>query len=409
MITKHKLAAFALVAATTVGAAAASAGAASAPNKAPLTLLFGSSGPAETAAVNAAAKAFAAQSGIKVNVVPAANLSQELAQDFSGNQAPNLFYLDPTSFQEYVTKGVLDSYGQSLPNAKDFYPSLKAAFTYKNQLVCDPKDASALSLYINKSDWKAAGLTSADYPTTWTKLAADAKKLTTSGRYGLTIDPNESRLDAFFYQAGGSVFNPAGTRAVIDSPANIRALTFIKSMLANKTLAFPATVNESDETTAFGANKAAMVVTGNWIQGVMTSDYPTVAYQALPLPAGPGGDKGTLTFTNCWGVAKQNKNLSGTIAFVRFLTSPAQQMLFTKAFGVVPSLETLSGAYAKDYPQDAEVVQALKIGHPDIALAGSTEALSAYNSALAQLGSTAPSSILASAQQNLQAVIAQNG
>lgn len=376
-------------------------------NKKPLTLDFGSSGAAETAAIKKAAAAFTKASGIPVSVRPAANLTQELAQDFAGNAPPNLFYLDPGSFQEYVKKGVLADYAQSLPNAKDFFPSLASAFTYKGQLVCAPKDGSALSLYINNAMWKAAGLTS--YPTNWSQLASDAKKLTTSAHAGLTLDPSSSRIDAFFYQAGGSIFNKANTKAVLDSPANLKALTFLKGMLSAGTLKFPSQLNQGGGTDALGAKKAAMAITGNWMDGAMKSDYPSVSYSVHSLPAGPTGTKGTLTFTNCWGVAKQNNNLGGTVKFVKFLTSPGQELAFAKEFGPVPSLQTISAQYTKAFPKNAPVLDGLKTGHPDIALAGSTQAVTAFSSALAQLGSTDPKTILSKAQQNFQGVISQNG
>ncbi len=376
-------------------------------NKNPITMLFGSSGPAETAAEKAAGAAFSKKTGIPVNIIPAANLEQELAQDFAGNSPPNLFYLSPTDFSEYVTKGVLYSYGDKLANRNDFYSSLSSAFTSKGQLVCDPKDGSALSLYINTADWKAAGLGSA-YPTNWTQLAADAKKLTTKGRFGLTVDPSESRLDAFFYQAGGSVLNTAGTKAVIDSADNVKALTFIKSMLAAKTLAYPSQLNQSDEIPAFGSNQAAMVITGNWMSGEMAADYPKISYTVHPLPAGPTGTKATLTFTNCWGVSSKNSNLGGTLEFVEYLTSPTEQLAFSKAFGTIPSLKTVQAAYSKAYPQNAPVLTGLETGTPDISLAGSAEALTAYDSALTDLATTSPQSILSAAQTNLQKVIDQN-
>ena len=377
-------------------------------NKKPITLLFGSSGPAETAAENAAARAFTKKTGIPVKVEPAANLSQQLAEDFAANTPPNLFYLDPTSFQEYVTKGVLADYGKYLPNASDFFPSLTSAFTYKGQMYCAPKDASALSLYINNADWAEAGLTKADFPTTWSQLASDAKKLTTSGRVGFTTDPNESRLDAFLYQSGGSVLNKTGTKVVLDSAANIRALSFVQSMLKNGSMAFPSTLNENDEIPALGDNKAAMIISGPWMQGEMKAQYPSVAYNILPLPAGPTGVKGTLTFTNCWGVAKRNDNLGGTIEFVKFLTTEAQQLRFTAAFGPIPSLESAAHKYETLLPGDRLQASALFSGHPDISIAGSSEALNAFNSSLANLASQSPESILSAAQTNLQAVVNQN-
>jgi multiple sugar transport system substrate-binding protein len=379
-----------------------------APNKNPITMLFGSSGPAETAAEDAAGEAFTKMTGIKVNIVPSSNQVQQLAEGFAGNQPPNLFYLDPTSFQEYAAKGVLEPYAQSLPNAGDFYPALKAAFTYKGQFVCAPKDGGSLSLYINNADWKAAGLTSADYPANWTQLAAVAKKLTTHGRVGLVTDPSESRLDAFLYQAGGSVFNASQTKAVLDSPANIEALTFVQNMLKAGTMAFPAQLNESDEIPALGDNKTAMIISGPWMEGEMTADYPKVSYSVHALPAGPAGTRGTLSFTNCWGVPKQNDNLGGTIEFVKFLTTPAQELEFSKEFGPIPSLQTLAATYDATFPQNTEELSATSFAHPDIELAGDTNALNAFNSDLAELGSKSPQSILSAAQQNLQAVIDQN-
>ena len=181
------------------GAAAATAK----PNHTPITLMFGSSGPAETKAVNAAATAFTKQSGIKVQVIAASNLSQQVAQGFAGNQPPDVFYLDPLTFQSYAKDGVLDPYAPTLPNAGGFAPALKAAFTYKGQFVCAPKDASTLALYINTKDWKLAGLGAP--PANWSQLKADAKKLTTAGRTGLVIDQDESGIDEFLYQNGSPV------------------------------------------------------------------------------------------------------------------------------------------------------------------------------------------------------------
>lgn len=50
------------------------------PGKTPLTLMFGASGPPEAKAVQQAAAAFTRQSGIKVTVIPAANLEQRPGQ-----------------------------------------------------------------------------------------------------------------------------------------------------------------------------------------------------------------------------------------------------------------------------------------------------------------------------------------
>ncbi|HEY6478913.1 MAG TPA: ABC transporter substrate-binding protein, partial [Streptosporangiaceae bacterium] len=61
-----------LLLAAACGSSAGSSGATAAkPSKTPLTLMFGSSGPAETAAVQSAATAWTKASGIKVKVIAA--------------------------------------------------------------------------------------------------------------------------------------------------------------------------------------------------------------------------------------------------------------------------------------------------------------------------------------------------
>ena len=379
------------------GAASATA------NKSPLTLMFGSSGPAETAAVQAAAKAFTKQSGIPVQVIAASNLSQQVAQGFSGGTPPNVFYLDPLTFQSYAKDGALDAYPSGMSNANGFASALAQAFTYKGTFTCEPKDASTLALYINNADWKQAGLGAP--PANWSQLQADAKKLTTAGRVGLTIDQDESGIDEFFYQNGGTVTNAAGTQVELDSPQNVAALTYLKGMLTSGIMKFPAQMGAGFSGQAFGENKAAMDIIGNWENGEMSSDYPNVKFTVYPLPTGPTGTHATLSFTNCWGVPKQQSNLAGSLAFVKFLTSDQQELTFSKAFGVIPSLTAAQAQYAQTYPQYATFVQELAYAHPDIAIAGATQALTAFNSALEQLQSGDPATILKTAQTNLQAVV----
>ena len=151
-----------------------------------------------------------------------------------------------------------------------------------------------------------------------------------------------------------------------------------------------------------------MAIVGNWVVGAMQAAYPTVKYQVAPLPAGPAGIKATLAFTNCWGIPKSSRNLAGAVEFVKFLTSPQQQMTFARAFGVIPSLRSLQGQWQQQFPALAVHTQELPYAHPDIALPGDTQALAAFDSALAQLSSGNPASILAAAQRNLQAVASQS-
>jgi multiple sugar transport system substrate-binding protein len=369
-------------------------------------MLIGSSGPDETAAVTAAAAAFTNQTGLKLTVTPASNLTQQLAQGFSAGDPPDLFYLDPGSFQNYAAQGVLESYAHTFSYASDFYPSDAQAFTYKNQLVCAPKDNSPLSLYVNTADLQAAGIASP--PTNWTQLEADAKTLTTGGRVGLVMDDSHSEMDEFLYQNGGGVYNKKGTSFDLTQSADVQALTFLKTMMTDGYFKFPSQMSDGWSGDSFGKNHAAMIIVGNWLQGAMTADYPSVQYKGYPIPTGNSGTKATLTFTNCWGIPKSSKNIGGAVEFVKLATSVNQEITFAKAFGPLPSRKSASSAYDAAFPQYSFELTEMGYGFPDIALAHGTQALSAFDSSLQQLQTSDPSTILSTANTNLNQVLQQN-
>jgi multiple sugar transport system substrate-binding protein len=73
------------------------------------------------------------------------------------------------------------------------------------------------------------------------------------------------------------------------------------------------------------------------------------------LPAGPAG-KGTLSFTQCWGIAAKSQHKQQAVSFVQAATTAEQQAAFTKAFGVMPSRTDAQSAYQQQYPEDAPFV-----------------------------------------------------
>src|SRR4029077_16132702 len=117
-----------------------------------ITALIGSSGPAETFAVNNAAKAFTKRTGIELKGAVASDLGQQLAQGFASGNPPDIFYLGNDQVATYAKAGDLAPLDK-MKNVTHFYPSLKAAYTYKGHLYAEPKDFSTLGLVINTASW----------------------------------------------------------------------------------------------------------------------------------------------------------------------------------------------------------------------------------------------------------------
>lgn len=364
-----------------------------------LTVLIATSGEAETAAVKAATATWAQKTGNTVTVQIASDINQQLGQAFAGGTPPDLFYVNSDQFANYAKGGSLYAYGDQVPDAADFSEQLRKAFSYDGKLTCLPKDSSTLGLAINTAMWQQAGLTEADYPTTWQQLSDDAAKLTKDGVTGLVTAPDYQRLGVLLKEAGGWITNPEQTAMTADSPANKQALEYLQSMLKAGSAKYVADVDAGWGGEALGKGKAAMTIEGNWLKGAMAKDYPNVGYRVVPLPAGPAGH-GTLAFSNCWGIAAKSQHQAAGVDLVKHLTSADQQLEFSKAFGVMPSRTSALATYAQQYPESKAWVDGVADSQPPVTIAGFTKVLTQFNTDLQSLKTGDPAAVLGTLQRN---------
>ncbi len=370
-----------------------------------LKMMIGSSGDPETNAVKAATEAWATKTGNKVEVIVASDLGQQLGQAFASTSPPDLFYTDASKVGTFAKAGNLAAYGDQVKDA-GFVESLVDAFTYDGKFYCAPKDSSTLALQINTDLWTKAGLTDADIPKDWAGLETVAKKLTSGNVTGLVIGNDINRGGAFIKQAGAWVVKDGKFTA--DDPKVLEGLNEVKKLMDAGSLKF---MTETKPTTgwggeAFGKQLAAMTIEGNWIAGAMSKDFPNVKYKVAELPAGPGG-KGTLMFTNCWGVAAKSPNQAAAVDLVKALITPEQQMKFADAFGVMPSTTAGLEQFKAKYPDSAAYVAGAEYGQGPVNLAGVDDVITKFNSALGTLPKGGDlSKMLADLQKNGTAALA---
>ncbi len=367
-----------------------------------LTILIGSSGEAETKAVEDAVAAWSAESGIDASVQVANDLPQQLSQGFAAGSPPDLFYLATEALAGYAGNGSLKPYGDLLENLGDFYPSLVENFSIDGELYCAPKDFSTLALVINRGLWEAAGLTENDIPATWDELTTVAATLTTGGVTGLAFGAEYQRVGTFMAQAGGALVRDG--EAVANSPENVEALTYVKDRLVEGSFTYPSDVGAGWGGEAFGRQLAAMTIEGNWITGAMTNDFPDVDYIVAELPEGPAG-KGTLQFTNCWGMAADSPNQQAALELVEYLTSAETQLAFSAAFGPMPSVQSAADQWTADNPDLAAFLAGAEYATGVPTYEGTADVLTDLNSQLPGLRAADPQQILDTTQSNLEAIV----
>lgn len=369
-----------------------------------LSVMIGSSGDSETKAVQEAVAAWSQESGVKAEVIAASDLNQQLSQGFAASTPPDVFYLSTDSLAGFAENGSVLAYGDRLSNKDDFYPSLVSNFTYDGDFYCAPKDFSTLALFINNEQWAAAGLTDQDYPTTWDELETVATKLTGNGHTGLSFGAEYQRLGAFMAQAGGTLLTDDQTKAVADSEENVAALTEVKELLASGNTAYAADLGAGWGGEAFGTGKAAMVIEGNWLTGTLSSDYPDLEYTVVELPAGPGG-KGTLQFSKCWGIATDSPSQQQSLDLVEYLTATDQQLGFSKAFGVMPSVESAADAWTSANPDKEAFLKGADYAKSVPTLHGSSAVIEDFNAQIEGLSGKDPKEILSTVQSNFEAIV----
>jgi multiple sugar transport system substrate-binding protein len=369
-----------------------------------LQILIASSGDAETKAVKDAAAKWASSSGNSATVTPAQDIVQQLGQALAGSTPPDAFYVDAARFADYASVGALEPYADKISNVDDFYPNLRKSFTWDGKLYCVPKDSSTLALEINTDLWKKAGLTDADIPTNWNQLTSVAQKIKAKGITPMAIGDTRDRVGAFLVQNGGWWVSEDGKQATADTPQNVQALTYVQGLLKQGLAKYPKALDAGWAGEAFGKGKVAMTIEGNWIKGALKSDFPNIKYTVKELPAGPKG-KGTLAFTQCWGIAAKSKFKDQAVKFVEAMTAGDQQLAFATAFGVMPSRQSVQSQYTQKFPEDAPFVAGSAYGHGPVNAPKMDSVLSDLDTGIQGLANGNPQQILQRFQKNAQTAL----
>jgi multiple sugar transport system substrate-binding protein len=336
-----------------------SIGMASAQDGVTLRVWSGASSPVENEYKEAQFAAFQeANPGITLDVLISPDYGTQIQAAFAAGDYPEVFTVGQFDFPSYVDSGLLMPAGDRIVDPEDIYPSLQSAFSDADgNAYCVPKDFSTLALYYNIDQFEAAGV---DLPTadwTWADMTAAAQAITDADLtvdnvdvVGLSAAADRNRWLAFFWANGGRLFNDAN-EVVFDSPEAIASLDFYSNFVTSGIGNLPANLGGAGwNGEAFGKGYAGMTVEGNWAIGYLNDTFPDLNWGVAELPTAPSGDKGTLTFTECWAVgataAGDPAVADAAWTLVNFLTG-AEQALATgeQGFGPMPSRASAAEAW----------------------------------------------------------------
>ena len=305
------------------------------------------------------------QSDIKVELVTAGSNYEEIAQKFqtaqTGGTVPDLVvFSDVWWFRYYMLDSIVpwDGLIEAVDiDTSDYIDQFVADYQYKDSQWAIPWARSTPLFYYNKAHWKAAGLPDRG-PETWDEFAEWAPKLQ-SANSGIQHAFQHPALDDYagwsfqnnLWGWGGGWSKKETYDIECNSAESVAAIKFLQdSVYTGKW----AGVASDDSTTdlSSGAVSATVASTGSLV-GIL--DAAKFDVGAAFLPGGtetsdaicPTGGAGL-------GIPKKSpkENQLAAATFVKFLTSPENAVLFSKATGYIPLRKSADTAsLTADAPQ----------------------------------------------------------
>ncbi len=265
-----------------------------------------------------------------------------------GSSTPDVFMGDviwPAQFGAYQLAVPLSDY---LPSSywAQFAPGLVAGATYDGKVYGSPLFEDQGFMYYRKDLLAKEGMSP---PTTWEQLESDATTLVSKGlvKYGFVWQGDSyegltCNFMEYLTDAGGTVTNSGYTKATLDSPQALKALTFMRSLITSG--ASPAAVTTFQEPQAmstFAAGNAAFM--RNWDYAYASANTPAtssvvgkVGVEPMPTFAG----QPTPGYSNIGGwnmyINPHSKNIAADLTFIKFLASPQAQTILATQFSEIP-------------------------------------------------------------------------
>ncbi|BDZ49782.1 ABC transporter substrate-binding protein [Frondihabitans sucicola] len=419
-------------AAVLTGCASSSGGSSKLDTKAKvdLTVWSGQNDQAEKILEGLAAQYEKLHPNVKIALSPGASSTDELLQklsaSFAGGTYPDVSYtfgswasqLERSNRTLDITKEV------AKPGVKwdEFTSAARAtAQPTGKKTIGFPAVVDNISLLYNKTVFDKAGLA---YPTkdwTWDQFRDAAKKLTDSSTntygYGYSVSGSEEttwQLWPHLWQNGGDILSKNDTKAAFDSPAGVKAVSFLRDMAVTDKSVY---LDQTDTKFAqlFESDHIGMITSGPWeLSALKTAG---TKYGVVQLP-GTNGDHQTVSGPDVWTLFdhKDANRSYWSTQFTEWLTSAAQDEKFNVAIGNLPlrSSEANSPAFqaAEKALPGMDVMQAnaanAKKARPTVP--GYVGLSTAVGSAVSQVlqGQGTPAAALKTASSAADKALAQN-
>ncbi len=261
---------------------------------------------------------------------------QEVSTRLAGGEAIDSAYIATEGMQLFEKRSVLeplDSYiATDKADVSSFYsdvsPQMLASFRQLDNLngktYFIPIGYNVMSMWYNRKLFKDLGITEPAPDWTWSDFEKAAVKLaSTSGRLGFAIGapvPGPfTDVYPWVLTNGGGILNADQTKCTADSPANIEAATFVRSLVSRKLVNQPGGSYNAFNEAAVG--KLGMFGAGIWPNTAIPLHQDQINQQFAIVPWPKQTTSGTPIGVGGFPMFKQTRNKKALWEFIKFTIS----------------------------------------------------------------------------------------
>ncbi|MBB1484422.1 sugar ABC transporter substrate-binding protein [Tessaracoccus sp. MC1865] len=325
-----------------------------------LTYMF-RGGEDERKAYDQAIKAFEDETGAKVKVIvtDADSYRTKLQAAITGNQTPDVFYLEQGAVMAFAKNGVVKDITADIETAGievdkvwkygvDSY-RFDGSKVGEGALYGLPKDIGPFSFGYNKTMFEKAGiaLPDKDTPYTWAEFRDVAKQLTTGEQWGTGLNVTWN-LQAWVWSNGGDWADADRRKVAVDTPEFAEAFQdFADIQLVDKSTPSVEQAQTMDTYQRWMRGQIGFFPVGPW--DVSTYAKLPFDWDLIPYPVGSTGK--TATWVGSLGIAvsskTKNSELAAQLAMFLSANEETQRQLY-KAGVQIPNLVDMAhGEYAE--------------------------------------------------------------
>lgn len=302
---------------------------------------------------------------VSISIELSSDYENELQTALESDFPPDIIYLESGRLVDLATKGLLRPIGSQIENNDDFFPVLRDTFTFRGVYYCPPREFSTLAVIFNRQMFDDASVAYPDSSWSWQDFSNAAIALTNPNKaiVGLGLGTDLSRWLPALYAAGGRLTNDTETEMAINSLEATAGFRILDDLWTDFYAVRPADVRATWAGDAFGKQRVAMVIEGDWIVPFLQNEYPEVQFGVVEMPIGALG-KSTIAFSSCLAIPAKAPHPNEALWLINKLVTADSLRLLLNDTSPLPPRISLAEEWQTRFPEQSPFLTGIDYAQP---------------------------------------------